>query len=60
MPMSLRLFPTFSFKFRSISIKPSENASVPLGREKKEITGWGVKGGKDLGGKGTREGKRET
>jgi hypothetical protein len=28
---------------------PSEDASVPLGREKKAITNW--EGGKDIGGK---------
>jgi hypothetical protein len=36
---------------------PSEDASVPLGREKKAITSW--EGGKDLGGKVDRgEGQR--
>ena len=31
-------------------LMPSQDASVPLGREKKAITRW--KGGRDLGGKG--------
>jgi hypothetical protein len=37
----------------------SEDVSIPLGREKKTITGWG-KGGRELSGKGDREGKRGT
>ena len=35
---------------------PSEDASIPLGREKKVITEG--EGGRNLGGKGDREGKR--
>ena len=37
---------------------PSEDASVPLGREKKAV--MGEEGGRDLSGKGDREGKRGT
>ena len=39
---------------------PSKEASIPLGREKKAITGDGMEGGRDLGGKVDREGKRGT
>jgi hypothetical protein len=41
-----------------------KDASIQLGRKKKAITGWGVtggrQGGRDLGGKVAREGKRGT
>ena len=33
---------------------PSECASIPLGREKKAITGVEAEGGRDLGGRGDR------
>ena len=34
---------------------PSEDTSIPLGREKKEITGWGWGGGKVSSGEGDQE-----
>ena len=39
---------------------PSEDASIPLGREKKAIMGVGSgrEEGRDLGGKGDMDGKR--
>jgi hypothetical protein len=40
---------------RNEPIEISEDASIRLWREKKAITGWG---GRDMGRKGDREGKR--
>ena len=39
---------------------PSEDGSIPLGREKKVIKRGRTEGGRDLGGKEDREGKRRT
>ena len=40
---------------------PSEDASIPLGREKKAITGWGgAEEQRYMSGKGARQGKRVT
>jgi hypothetical protein len=39
---------------------PSENTSIPPGREKKAITGGRGAGEMDLSGKGDKEGERGT
>jgi hypothetical protein len=39
---------------------PSKDASIPLGREKKAISGQEAEGGRDLGGREDNEGKRGT